>query len=127
MRIKTERISDDKTLTKIPHFDGHYDHWSELMENLLRAKGLWNLVETGFEKPAEESVLIKDHQVKHYLYQAIDRNVFKQILDRSTSKIVWESLKKKFGGNEKVKKSLRNALRRNLCKMLCEENLKSSK
>lgn len=120
-------MSDDKTLTKIPHFDGHYDHWSELMENLLRAKGLRNLVETGFEKPAEESVLIKDHQVKQYLYQAIDRNVFKQILDRSTSKIVWESLKKKFGGNEKVKKSLRNALRRNLCKMLCEENLKSSK
>ena len=112
MRIKTERMSDDKTLTKIPHFDGHYDHWSELMENLLRAKGLWNLVETGFEKPTEESVLIKDHQVKHYLYQAIDRNVFEQILDRSTSKIVWESLKKKFRGNEKVKKSLRNALRR---------------
>ncbi|KAL8137788.1 hypothetical protein V2J09_003789 [Rumex salicifolius] len=34
----------DKTLTKIPHFDGHYDHWSEMMGNLLRASGRWNLI-----------------------------------------------------------------------------------
>ena len=44
-------MSDDKTLTKIPQFDGHYDHWSEPMENLLRAKGLWNLVEEGYSEP----------------------------------------------------------------------------
>ncbi|KAF2295179.1 hypothetical protein GH714_031933 [Hevea brasiliensis] len=117
-------MSDDKTLTKIPHFDGHYDHWSELMENLLRAKGLWSLIENGFEEPKQEMRLTeaqqaqlddaktKDHQVKHYLFQAIDRTVFEQILDRRTTKIVWDSLKKKFGGNLKVKKSLLNALLR---------------
>ncbi|KAF2301922.1 hypothetical protein GH714_030433 [Hevea brasiliensis] len=116
-------MSDDKTLTKIPHFDGHYDHWSELMENLLRAKGLWSLIENGFEEPKQETRLTeaqqaqlddaktKDHPVKHYLFQAID-TVFEQILDRRTAKIVWDSLKKKFGGNLKVKKSLLNALRR---------------
>ncbi|KAF2293462.1 hypothetical protein GH714_022661 [Hevea brasiliensis] len=116
-------MSDDKTLTKIPHFDGHYDHWSELMENLLRAKGLWSLIENGFEEPKGEMLTeaqqtqledarTKDHQVKHYLFQAIDRTVFEQILDRRTAKIVWDSMKKKFGGNSKVKKSLLNALRR---------------
>ena len=31
----------------IPRFDGHYDHWSMLMENFLRSKEYWNLVETG--------------------------------------------------------------------------------
>nr|KYP57703.1 hypothetical protein KK1_003973 [Cajanus cajan]KYP57707.1 hypothetical protein KK1_003977 [Cajanus cajan] len=25
----------------IPRFDGHYDHWSMLMENLLRSKEFW--------------------------------------------------------------------------------------
>ncbi|XP_073054102.1 uncharacterized protein [Primulina eburnea] len=44
-------MSDNKTLTTIPHFDGHYDHWSDLMENLLRAKDLWILVEKGFNEP----------------------------------------------------------------------------
>ncbi|KAF2287248.1 hypothetical protein GH714_039440 [Hevea brasiliensis] len=70
-------MSDDKTLTKIPHFDGHYDHWSELMENLLRAKG-----------------------------QSLNRFWI------AGQQKVWDSLKKKFGGNLKVKKSLLNALRR---------------
>ncbi|GAA0147364.1 hypothetical protein LIER_07084 [Lithospermum erythrorhizon] len=81
-------MSDDKTLTKIPHFDGHYDHWSELMENLLKAKGLWDMVERGFVEPLDGALLndnqqallnearTRDHQVKHYLFQAIDRTVF---------------------------------------------------
>ncbi|CAM8947308.1 unnamed protein product [Rhodiola kirilowii] len=55
---------------------------------------------------------MKDHQVKHYLYQAIDITVFEQILDRSSSKVVWDSLKAKFGGNEKVKKSMLQTLTR---------------
>jgi hypothetical protein len=31
----------------IPKFDGHYDHWSMLMENLLRSKEYWSLIEDG--------------------------------------------------------------------------------
>ena len=27
----------------IPKFDGHYDHWSMLMENFLRSKEYWSL------------------------------------------------------------------------------------
>ena len=117
-------MSEDKILTKIPHFDGHYDHWSELMENLLRAKGLWSVVENGFSEPEEGTMLtvaqeghlddarLKDHPVKHYLFQAIYRTVFKQIWDRRTAKIVWDSMKRKFGGNQNAKKSLLYALRR---------------
>ncbi|GAA0163300.1 hypothetical protein LIER_19199 [Lithospermum erythrorhizon] len=117
-------MSEDKTLTKIPQFDGHYDHWSEMMENLLKAKGLWGVIERGHVEPLEGTLLtdnqqalveesrVRDHQVKHYLFQALDRTVFEQILDRSTAKIIWNSLKKKYGGNEKVKRALRNSLRR---------------
>ncbi|GAA0155647.1 hypothetical protein LIER_13333 [Lithospermum erythrorhizon] len=117
-------MAEDKTHTIVPHFDGHYDHWSEMMENLLRARGLWNVVERGHVEPLNTEVLndnqrglleesrTRDCQVKHYLFQALDRSVFEQILDRSTSKIIWESLKKKYGGNAKIKKSMLNALRR---------------
>jgi hypothetical protein len=31
----------------IPKFDGFYDHWAELMENLLRSKEYWSLIENG--------------------------------------------------------------------------------
>ena len=47
-------MREDKTFTKIPHFDGHYDHWSELMENLVRAKGLWSVVKIGLSKGSME-------------------------------------------------------------------------
>ncbi|MCH83436.1 homeobox-leucine zipper protein HDG8-like, partial [Trifolium medium] len=29
----------------IPKFDGYYDHWAMLMENLLRSKEYWNQIE----------------------------------------------------------------------------------
>ena len=35
----------------IPRFDGHYDHWSMLMENFLRSKEYWQVVENGIETP----------------------------------------------------------------------------
>lgn len=109
---------------KLPQFDGHWDHWSEVMENFFRARGLWSLIEIGYEEPATTTVLTaeqrqqlddaktNDHKLKHYLYQSIDRVTFEQILDRRSSKVIWESMKKKFGGNDRVKKSLLQKLRR---------------
>ena len=109
---------------KLPQFDGHWDHWSEVMENFFRARGLWSLIENGYEEPAVTTVLsdeqrqqldnakTNDHKVKHYLYQSIDRVTFEQILDRKSSKIIWESMKAKFGGNARVKMSLLQKLRR---------------
>ncbi|XP_022641626.1 uncharacterized protein LOC111242482 [Vigna radiata var. radiata] len=111
------------------------------MENFLCAKGLWNLIKNGVEEPVEGTILsseeseqleksriedhkvneeseqleksrIEDHKVKHFLFRAIDRSIFEQILDRSTSQMVWDSLKRKYGGNDRVKKSMLNALRR---------------
>ena len=36
----------------IPRFDGHYDHWSMLMENFLRSKEYWTVVVSGVAEPA---------------------------------------------------------------------------
>ena len=81
-------MSEDKTLAKIPHFEDHYDHSNELMKNLIRAKGLWSVVEIVFSETVEGTMLtvaqkghlndarLKDHQVKHYLFQAIVLTVF---------------------------------------------------
>ena len=89
-------MSEEKNYLQpaIPRFDGHYDHWSMLMENLLRSKGYWSLVETGFEeaKPGAvlsearqkqlEELIIKDLKVKNYLFQSIDRTTLEQILEK---------------------------------------------
>ncbi|KAK0581377.1 hypothetical protein LWI29_013062 [Acer saccharum] len=47
----------------IPRFNGHYDHWSMLMENFLRSKEYWSLVETGYVEP-EDGASLTDAQQK---------------------------------------------------------------
>ena len=108
----------------IPCFDGHYDHWSMLMENFLRSKEYWNLVEIGFVEPADgaavteaqqkslDEMKLKDRKVKNYLFQAIDRTILETILKKDTSKHIWDSMKKKFKCNAQVKRYILQTLRR---------------
>lgn len=108
----------------IPRFDGHYDHWCLLMENFLRSKEYWYLIETWIVEPAEGVVLtevqqkkleelkLKDLKAKNYLFQAIDRATLETILKKDTSKEIWESLKKKFQSNSRVRRANLQALRK---------------
>ncbi|KAK0579396.1 hypothetical protein LWI29_025787 [Acer saccharum] len=41
----------------IPRFDGHYDHWSMLMENFLKSKEYWQVVDSGVAELAEVGAL----------------------------------------------------------------------
>ncbi|KAL4563757.1 hypothetical protein LXL04_027802 [Taraxacum kok-saghyz] len=129
-RYRNDVLHDNRKMRKdglfeaVPAFDGHYEHWSEMMENLLRAKQVWNLIDPGIREPAVgiaqseaekkklEELRIKDLQVKRYLYHAIDRVTFEQIMDRITSKAVWDSMKQRFSDNERVKRSMLQKLRR---------------
>ena len=82
----------------ISRFNGHYDHWSMLMENFLRSKEYWIVIVSGVAEPAAGVVLIdaqkvelegkklKDLKAKNYLFQAIDRFILETILCKETSK-----------------------------------------
>ncbi|KAL9235086.1 hypothetical protein vseg_009882 [Gypsophila vaccaria] len=109
----------------IPKFDGHYDFWSMTMENFLRSKEIWSLVEEGIPavsigtSPASETqrklveeAKLKDLKVKNYLFQSIGREVLETILDTKTSKSIWDSMKQKYQGSTKVKRAQLQALRR---------------
>ena len=108
----------------IPRFDGHYDHWSMLMENFLRSKEFWSMVETGYVEPEVGAAVIeaqrkrlkelklKDLKVNNYLFQAIDRTILETILEKNTSKQSWDSMKRKYEGNARVKRSILQELRK---------------
>nr|DAD48258.1 TPA_asm: hypothetical protein HUJ06_018195 [Nelumbo nucifera] len=108
----------------IPRFDGHYDHWSMLMENFLRSKEYWDIVENGVTEPVAEETLteaqnkaladrkLKDFKAKNYLFQAIDRSILETILQKDTSKHIWDSMKKKYSGTARVKRAQLQALTR---------------
>ncbi|XP_074592431.1 uncharacterized protein LOC141848281 [Curcuma longa] len=99
----------------IPRFDGHYDHWSMLMENFLRSKEYWTVVISGVEKSKEDAALteeqLKDLKAKNYLFQAIDRSILETILCKNTAKDIWDSMKKKYQGTTRAKRQQLQALR----------------
>ncbi|KAL4560614.1 hypothetical protein LXL04_032767 [Taraxacum kok-saghyz] len=95
------------------------------MENFLKSKELWNLVEEGIPAPAVgiaaaseaqrksvEEAKLKDLKVKNFLFQAIDREILETILDKSTSKAIWNSMLQKYQGSTKVKRAQLQALRK---------------
>jgi hypothetical protein len=106
----------------IPKFDGHYDHWSMLMENLLRSKEYWSLIEDGIvvapanataeQRKASDDSKLKDLKAKNYLFQAIDRTILETILNRDTARDIWISMRQKYQGSTKVKRAQLQALRR---------------
>ncbi|KAJ1398724.1 gag-polypeptide of LTR copia-type [Sesbania bispinosa] len=113
--------SDNFVQPAIPRFDGQYDHWSMLMENFLKSKEYWQVIEYGVPKASVvltdtqqkelEAMKLKDLKAKNYLFQAIDRSVLDTILNKETSKDIWESMKKKYQGSAKAKGQQLQALR----------------
>ncbi|CAL0333326.1 unnamed protein product [Lupinus luteus] len=116
--------TDNFVQPAIPRFDGHYEHWSMLMENLLRSKEYWQVVEDGVATPEEgrelnaaqnrehDAMKLKDLRAKNFLFQAIDRSILETILCKETSKDIWDSMKKKYQGSSRVKRAQLQALRR---------------
>lgn len=86
------------------------------MENFLRSKEYWHVVETGIPRAATgaessdslrkalEEQKLKDLKTKNYLFQAIDRTVLETILKKNTAKGIWGSLKQKYQGTTRVKR-----------------------
>ncbi|KAK6943402.1 hypothetical protein RJ641_024504 [Dillenia turbinata] len=64
----------------IPRFDGHYDHWSMLMENFLRSKEYWHVVENGVETPKADVVLTETQQKELKGLSCVLRRVLLQLV-----------------------------------------------
>lgn len=124
MKKKGRETAEGNNLLSIPRFDGDYDHWSMLMENLLRSKEYWSIIENSYTEPAAAEVLtaaqrkfledqkLKDLKAKNYLFQSIDKSILKIIIQKDTSKQLWDSMKRKYQGSVRVKRAQLQTLRR---------------
>lgn len=66
------------------------------------------------KKTEHAARILMDLKVKNYFFQAIDQKVLKMILCKDTSKVIWDSMRKKFAGYAQVKKAQLQALSREL-------------
>jgi hypothetical protein len=114
--------------TQLPHFNGkNYDYWSITMRALFISQDLWELVEYGFEEPADETTFNnltqgekdllrlnrkKDAKAIVLLYQAVDQSIFPRIAATTTSHKAWQTLKTAYQGMERVKTAKLQLLRK---------------
>lgn len=87
------------------------------MENLLRSKEWCHLIDPGYvepkagfketeaEKAARAELELMDLKVKNYLFLAIDKTILKTILQKDTAHQLWESMRRKHEGTERVQRT----------------------
>ncbi|XP_022031951.1 uncharacterized protein LOC110933016 [Helianthus annuus] len=84
-----------------------YTVWAICIKTILEASGLWETIE-----PAEntQSDVKKDKLVIAYLFQAIPEDVMLQVANCKTAKEIWEILKTRHVGVDRVQKARWNTL-----------------
>lgn len=67
---------------------------------------------TAAEKKSLEELKLKDLKAKNYLFQSVDKSILKTIIQKDTSKQLWDSMKRKYQGNRRVQRAQLQTLRR---------------
>lgn len=95
--------------------------------NFLRSRKYLGMVENGVsaaavgvtsteaQKKICEEQQLNDPKAKNYLFQALDHSILETIINKDTSKSIWDSIKQKYQGKTRVKV---------LIYKLCERSMK---
>ena len=108
----------------------NYDNWSLKMKALLGSQENWEVVEDGFDEPANtigwsnaQLKVLKDARVKdkaalYILYQAVDESGFEKIASAKSSKEAWDILEKTYKRDDRV-----NQVRLQIGRASCRERV----
>jgi hypothetical protein len=125
--------NERKSVDKIPFFNGDaisYPLWKTKMYSHIIGVDcdLWDMVEEGvnFENmdgegavsyqdrksftPDQKKEYKKHHLVKGMMTNAISHDEYLKIVNKTTAKSIWESLKSKYEGNKQVREAKANLL-----------------
>jgi hypothetical protein len=73
-------MAEETSTQAVPKFDGDYEHWSMVMETLLRSKEYWPAIFDGFREPSvgvtlsaeqrtqSDAMRLKDLKARNYLF-----------------------------------------------------------
>ena len=106
------------TLSLSPLMPENYTVWAIKAEAILDAQGFWEVV-----SPADGAVVDekKDKLVRAQLFGALSEDLLMQVSTKKTAKEVWDSLKTRFVGADRVKAARLSTLRGEFDKLSMEE------
>ncbi|KAK1408428.1 hypothetical protein QVD17_40194 [Tagetes erecta] len=100
----------------------NYTIWAVKLKAIFNVHGLWEVVEP---KEGAEVDVKKNNAAIAYLYQAMPEDLVLQVANLTTAKSIWDSLKARFVGIDRVKKARLATLKNEfeMLKMKDSENI----
>ncbi|MCI35091.1 hypothetical protein A2U01_0056312, partial [Trifolium medium] len=102
--------------------DENYDRWCTQMKVIFRFQDALEIVTGGeadlavnadeAQRTTHRKLKKKDAKGLFLIHQCVDPNIFEKIIEEEIAKGAWDTLKKIFGGDEKLKGIKLQALRR---------------
>ncbi|KAD3066473.1 hypothetical protein E3N88_34353 [Mikania micrantha] len=86
----------------------NYTTWAIKMEAVMDAQGLWDAVEPPLGIAIDEK---KSKLARAFIFQAIPEEILLQVAKKKTAREVWESLKLRYLGADRVQKALLHTLK----------------
>ncbi|KAK1409296.1 hypothetical protein QVD17_35822 [Tagetes erecta] len=80
----------------------NYNTWAMKMEVIMDAHGLWEAVEPADGADVDER---KSKQARAFIFQSIPEEILSQAVKKKTAKELWDSLKSRYVGVDRVKKA----------------------
>ncbi|XP_071687108.1 uncharacterized protein [Rutidosis leptorrhynchoides] len=99
--------------------ESNYTSWSIMVETALKAYGLWEVVDhvTGGTVEAR-----KNHTTKGIIFQTLPEDILLQVAKHNDAKDVWEAIKTRYLGADRVQKARLQTLRSELEMLKMKEN-----
>ncbi|KAG5586242.1 hypothetical protein H5410_046676, partial [Solanum commersonii] len=103
-RVMMRTGRQNMNLTKYIHYppSQNYEKWCLRMKVILGSQVIWDIVEKGYTKPANEEIfssnekevllktIKKDQHALTLIHQCLDDGMFEKVVDATTSKETWE-------------------------------------
>ncbi|XP_076915693.1 uncharacterized protein LOC143575129 [Bidens hawaiensis] len=96
----------------------NYTTWSIKMEAVMDAHGLWDSVDPQAGTVIDEK---RNKTARAFIFQAIPEDVLLQVAKKKTASEIWESLKTRYLGADRVQKARLHTLRREFDSMKMKE------
>jgi len=97
----------------------NYTVWAVRMEAILDAQGTWEAVEQAEGAQVDEK---KDKIARAHILQCVPEDILLQIVKKKTAKDVWDSLKTRYLGADRVKKARLQTLKSEFDAIRMKEN-----
>ncbi|KAJ9541475.1 hypothetical protein OSB04_027981 [Centaurea solstitialis] len=97
----------------------NYTSWSILVETVLRAYGLWESVDPVTGGTVDEK---KNYTTKAIIFQTLPEDILLQVSKHKDAKDVWEAIRVRYLGADRVQKARMQTLRSELEMLRMKEN-----